>query len=148
MSTINLLQHYQISDRDKLILRQNWWYNWCWRKWGINFSELVEVNLSSFKWFLPKYAEKLMSDVEVLCLDHDIDISRWGNLWNFVKCNLIFAYKISKLIRKFAWYWERLFTFTVVFAMLNKYAITSFNRWKRMSLKYLLNNKNETIWPN
>ena len=142
MKTIDTLIKYDLSNRDRELLNTLWWANGCWWKGWINFSKIIRSNIETFNQFDFEKWMRLWEEIEDhICFDHDIDFSRGWNLYNFYRANFIFWYKLFKLT-KFAWYWERLFILLVAFFTLNKYGKWYFFFWEKISLKYLLNNKN------
>lgn len=141
MRTINKLIHYDLSNRDRELLKAFWWANGCWWKGWINFSKIIKNNIETFWGFDINKAKRLYKEIEdYICFEHDIDFSIGWNLYHFYRANFLFAYQLFKLIR-FANFWERLFIWILAYFMLNKFGHKYFHFGKKRDLKYLLNNK-------
>jgi len=143
MRTIDKLKEYDLSDRDEILLAQNWWYNWCWWKDWYDFSKTIRWNIKLISNFNPNLSMQLWEDIEKICLDHDIDFSRWGGLFHFYRANFVFGYKLFKLLHKLK-LGGRISVSSISIVLLNRYWKDYFKFWEKRSLKYLLNNK--CIW--
>ena len=143
MRTIDTLRRYNLSKYDENLLTKLWWYNWCGWKWSINFSKLVRNNIEIIDNFDSGLGMQLWEDIEVLCFEHDLDFGRGGTLFDFYRANIIFGYKLYKLLHKLN-RGGRISVSIIVIVVLNKHWKEKFKFWEKRSLKFLLNNKN--VW--
>lgn len=63
--------------------------NGCGWKWWVNFSDIIEANLNSFKNFDRNKVSALESILNPLCHEHDLDyfFKKW-----FTSSNFVFAF--------------------------------------------------------
>lgn len=142
--TIDTIVSYQLSGYLLDKLKVNWWINWCWGKWGTNFSRIIRLKIKQFPEFLDSKYFSLLDDIERSCYDHDIDFSLGWNYIRFLIANYKFAFRLYCLTN-WATVTQRLLVSITVFFSLNIYGKKYFSFWPRKSLKYLLKNKEDGI---
>ena len=131
---------YDLTNRDWLLLRTNWWANNCWGKWGFSFSRLLD-DVKHYPNFDNNKFHTLTDDLDFICDNHDIDFSRWWWLIDFTKCNLLFAIRVYK---KLGWthFTARIASFLIIMTWLTLIGRKYFYWGVKRDLKYLLNNTN------
>lgn len=133
---------YDLSARDWGILRQNKWVNSCgWKGW-FNFSRLLD-DVKYYPNFDNSRFHKFTDDIDAICDSHDIDFARGWNIIDFTKANFLFGMRVFKKL-----HWTslsaRLASFLIIITGLTFLGRNYFRWWKKRSIKYLLNNKNES----
>lgn len=115
---IDTILQYHLTDKQIDWFIKLWIINWCWGKWWVNFSDIIQANLNSFKNFNKNKLSALWRDIELLCHEHDLDyfFKKW-----FTSSNFTFALWVFKLIKNWAKLWERITLFLVIFFLLQKY---------------------------
>ena len=91
--------------------------NWCgWQGW-FNFSDFIE-KIKSFENFDKNEFENLKKDLRRLCNEHDLDyfLQKW-----FYKSNLIFAFQVTRLIKSWTTFWEKIIVLFTLTFVLNKF---------------------------
>lgn len=116
--TIKKIQKYNLTGFQIQKLKEAEIINGCWWKWWVNFSDIIEANLNSFKNFDRNKLSALWGDIELLCHEHDLDyfFKKW-----FTSSNFTFALWVFKLIKNWTKLWERITLFLVIFFLLQKY---------------------------
>lgn len=125
MRTIEKIQKYNLTRFQIQKLKEAEIINGCWWKWWVNFSDIIQANLNSFKNFDRNKVSALWKDIELLCHEHDLDyfFKKW-----FTSSNFTFALWVFKLIKNWTKLWERITLFLVIFFLLQKY-------WKKYYYK-------------
>ena len=118
MRTINKIQKYNLTGFQIQKLKEAEIINGCWWKWWVNFSDIIQANLNSFKNFDRNKVSALWKDIELLCHEHDLDY--FTKKW-FTSSNFVFALWVFKLIKNWTKLWERITLFLVIFFLLQKY---------------------------
>lgn len=118
MRTIEKIQKYNLTGFQIQKLKEAEIINGCWWKWWVNFSDIIESNLNSFKNFDKNKVSALWKDIELLCHEHDLDY--FTKKW-FTSSNFVFALWVFKLIKNWTKLWERITLFLVIFFLLQKY---------------------------
>ena len=118
MRTIEKIQKYNLTGFQIQKLKEAEIINGCWWKWWVNFSDIIQANLNSFKNFDRNKVSALWKDIELLCHEHDLDyfFKKW-----FTSSNFTFALWVFKLIKNWTKLWERITLFLVIFFLLQKY---------------------------
>jgi len=142
MKTIDKLLRYKFNRKQRRYLKKEWYINWCWGKWWFNFSDSMFYIIKNLNWYSKYYYYILLADLEKLCWEHDIDFTLWWTKMDFRKANLIFAYKVFKLVSWGKWrhIFGRIGLFLVIYVLLNRHGKGYFNFWKKKELKELFIN--------
>lgn len=126
MRTIDkILSKYWISKEFLLSWEKKWICNWCWAKWGFNFSNLLEKlkKLESFK--NEKY-DKLVEDLKLVCNIHDYQFFNWWCFLDFICYNFQLAINMTRLLH-WTWFLRKSIVFVSVFLWTSFFWFKSFN---------------------
>ena len=144
MRTVQKLLKYFFNRKERRYLVKAGYSNWCWGKWGFDFSGTIKNIIKNLKWYDQVFYKKLFDDIELLCWEHDVDFTLWWTKWDFFKANFRLAWNIFRLLRwaNILWKYSRVWLFIVVFRKLNKYGKKYFSFKKKKELKELFVNFN------
>lgn len=117
---------YNFTQQQKFLLVAKWISNWCWKKWGFNFSIFFD-KVQNFFGFKNEKFDSFKYDIKELCsFDHDIRFWEGWNILDFLVSNYIFANEVLKLMRWTNVYW-RFISFCVIFFWLSIFWTSAFN---------------------
>ncbi|ATU04920.1 hypothetical protein BKN14_00480 [Candidatus Gracilibacteria bacterium HOT-871] len=116
--TIEKILKYNFSEKQIEEMKKSGIINGCGGKGGVNFSDIIEANLNSFKNFEKAKLSALWNDIELLCHEHDLD---YFFKKGFTYSNFVFALGVFRLIKNWTKLWERITLFLVIFFLLQKY---------------------------
>jgi len=114
--------------------------NWCWAKWGFNFSKFFERKICLFSSFIQNKLNSLKTSIELKCCwPHDVRFYNWGFIFAFIYANYRFSKDLYNIL-DWTCLWNRVFAFMISFFWLIFLSTSAFNwcfYWnkKKISIK-------------
>lgn len=126
-----ILERYWMTIQILRTYKESWICNWCWWKWGFNFSDYFE-RLPFFNW---KKSKSLLLDSRRVCCIHDKRFYDWWNFIDFIIANYDLANDMIQLL-----YWTSIFSkitlWLLIFLWTTLFGWTNFNfKWKKIISK-------------
>ena len=139
MRRVDKYKVFDLSEKEKQILKDKKVINWCGGEWWFKFLWLMRLvrMIIEFSWkLILNKILLLFHDIRELCYIHDIRFTLWWNLKDFYKANKNFIIWILDLL-----YWAspvtRFFVKIVLFIWLNTIWLKYFSFWKKKNLNDL-----------
>lgn len=130
LRTIDTILRYKFTPEQIETYLDEEIINWCWGKWGFNFSKTLEDNIELFDSFDKWKAKELFEDIKALCYEHDYDFFVWWGYFKFYLANFYFARWLFKLTH-WASFVNRISIFMIAFVLLSRYGKKYFDFTKR-----------------